>query len=73
MTEDRWITPQEARTALMEIPGVVRVKRVLWTSAVSGERLAGVNKHGCALMSVRIFDGTEHELARENMVLDWRT
>lgn len=72
MTEDRWITPQEARTALLEIPGVERIEK-RDTNTNGGKFLHGINEYGCTLFAVRIFSGAEHELARHGMVLDWRT
>jgi hypothetical protein len=66
MTEDKWLTVEETKKILIEEHcSVVSVLQLF-------NRLHGYNEFGVSVFSTRIFDGTEHKLAKPGMVLDWR-
>lgn len=66
MKEDVWLTVEEAISQiLLDHPHVKSVKN-------DGQYLQAVNYHDVAFFKVRIFNGSEHELAKPGMVLDWR-
>lgn len=62
---DKWLTVSEATDIMLEaVPGCVKVTR-------GDTYLRARNEHGATIIGVRVFDGTEHPLAKRGMVLDW--
>lgn len=61
MREDVWLTVEQASEEMMKRDNVVSVK-------VRKDRLCAINRHGATVESRRIFDGSEHPLARSGTV-----
>lgn len=61
MREDIWVSVEEAIIEMKKRPDAHHAE-------VKSGRLCIYNKHGGLIESRRIFDGTEHPLARKDMV-----
>lgn len=65
MIKDVWLTVEEATSQMLsEIP----LTRSVWND---GRYLNALNENDVTILKVRIFDGSEHKLAKPGMVLDW--
>lgn len=62
MKKDIWITVEDAIKRLLE--------KGYKNPVIKGNMLSAVN-HNKASISLRIFDGTEHNLAKAGMILEW--